>query len=222
MLRAGRILNSGIEKISIKPSRRALKTKFLIPESRISIIYESFRSALLLKPQDLLVAIHRALYPGRRSYAQIARGLHISVGTAHRAMASAKQAQLVTASGDANRQNLVEFLKGGVRYAFFPIRSGGNVRGVPTAASVPAISEHLAGGAVVVWPDPSGRVRGEGLEPLYPTVPRIAEEDPLFYLVLAAIDLLRIGTARERGIASEMLRYQVFSEHEQAHADRDS
>lgn len=137
-------------------------------------------------------------------------------------MASAREAQLVTTSGDAIRPNLLEFLTCGARYAIFPIRTGGNTRGMPTAASAPGIIEHLAGGSSVVWPWPEGRLRGEGLEPIYPTVPLIAEGDPAFYVVLAALDLLRIGTARERSIASEILRDRIFLRHEQADPHRDA
>ena len=164
----------------------------------------------MLKPQDLLVAIQRALHPERRVYALIAQDLQIGTGTAHRALASAKEAQLVTAAGDVIRQNLVEFLVYGARYAFYPIRCGANSRGMPTAASAPGLVEQLTGGRTVVWPDTSGRVRGEGLEPLYPTVPRVAENNPLFYLVLAALDLLRVGSARERALASDILRDRLI------------
>lgn len=137
-------------------------------------------------------------------------------------MVSAREARLVSASSDAVRPNLLEFLICGARYAFFPISTGGNTRGMPTAASAPSISEQLAGGGSVVWPWPSGRVRGEGLEPIYPTVPLVAEGDPAFYVVLAALDLLRIGTARERSIASEILRDRIFSRHERADPHRDA
>lgn len=135
----------------------------------------------------------------------------MGIGTAHRALKSAKEAQLVTEAGDPNRQNLIEFLVYGARFAFYPTWSGENSRGMPTAASAPGFADDLVGGRTVVWPDPAGRLRGEGLEPLYPTVPQVAAADPLFYLVLAALDLLRVGSARERALASEVLRDRVFS-----------
>ncbi len=72
--------------------------KFSIHESRISAIL-----SLVLKAQDLLVALDLALHEGHPTYAQLAQRLHISVGTAHAALASAKAAQLVSVSGEAIR-----------------------------------------------------------------------------------------------------------------------
>lgn len=165
----------------------------------------------MLKPQDLLVALDLALHEGRPTYAEIAQRLHIGVGTAHTALASAKAAQFVSASGEANFPNLVEFLIHGARYAFYPVRTG-PTRGVPTGASQPALGERLAGDRTpLVWPEPSGRVRGDGLKPIYPTVPLIVVDDPELHAILAALDLIRTGSARERSVAAEVIREKMAS-----------
>lgn len=160
----------------------------------------------MLKPQDLLVALDLALHESRPTYAQIAQDLHIGVGTAHAALASAKAAQLVSTTGEAIVGNLVEFLIHGARYAFYPVRTG-PTRGVPTGAAQSVLSERLAGHRTpLVWPESSGRVRGDGLEPIYPTVPRIVARDPRLHAVLAALDLIRTGSARERSVAAELIQ----------------
>ena len=38
------------------------------------------------------------------------------------------------------------------------------------------------------------------------SAPRLVADDPAMYLVLAAVDLLRVGGAREREVAAAVLR----------------
>jgi hypothetical protein len=56
-----------------------------------------------------------------------------------------------------------------------------------------------------VWPDPEGSTRGVAFEPLYPTVPQAARRDPALYELLALVDAVRDGRARERKIAEKEL-----------------
>lgn len=48
-----------------------------------------------------------------------------------------------------------------------------------------------------------GRVRGQAIEPLYPSVPAAARKNVELYEFLALIDALRVGRARERKLAAE-------------------
>ena len=61
-------------------------------------------------------------------------------------------------------------------------------------------------GADFVWPHPNGSVRGVGVEPLHPAVPFAAMQDARLYEMLALFDALRVGKARERGMALERLQ----------------
>jgi hypothetical protein len=61
----------------------------------------------------------------------------------------------------------------------------------------------------VVWPHPEGTIRGESLEPLYPTAVDAALRDPALYECLALVDALRIGRARERDLAGQLLRQRL-------------
>jgi hypothetical protein len=68
----------------------------------------------------------------------------------------------------------------GARYAFAPKRIG-VVRGLPTAYAAPVLASRifLADDDIApVWADAHGERRGEGLEPLYPSAPVAAREDP--------------------------------------------
>ena len=57
----------------------------------------------------------------------------------------------------------------------------------------------------IVWSHPEGDVWGEGLEPLYPSIVEAARRDPKLHEYLALVDALRVGRARERKLAIELL-----------------
>ena len=76
---------------------------------------------------------------------------------------------------------------------------------MPTAWAAPAMSGRFSTSDQLppVWPDPNGKVQGAAVQPLYPSVPGAAGRDPALYDLLALVDALRIGRARERGIAEK-------------------
>ena len=105
--------------------------------------------------------------------------------------------------------NLAEFALHGARYAFPAVRLP-LVAGVPTSHSAPAFAGVFAPGSTdFVWPHPNGTVRGVGIEPLHPAVPFAAMQDAKLYELLALFDALRIGKARERGMALERLQVLI-------------
>lgn len=102
--------------------------------------------------------------------------------------------------------NLAEFAVHGAKYAF-PAEKLPLVVGVPTSHSAPAFAGVFAPGSTdFVWPHPNGSVRGVGVEPLHPSVPFAAMQDAKLYEMLALFDALRVGKARERGMALERLQ----------------
>ncbi len=102
--------------------------------------------------------------------------------------------------------NLAEFALHGAKYAFPGVRLPLSV-GVPTSHSAPAFAGVFAPGSTdFVWPHPNGSVRGVGVEPLHPSVPFAAVQDAKLYEMLALFDALRVGKARERGMALERLQ----------------
>ena len=103
-------------------------------------------------------------------------------------------------------RNLAEFALHGAKYAFPAVKLP-LVAGVPTSHSAPAFAGVFAPGSTdFVWPHPNGTVRGVGIEPLHPAVPFAAMQDAKLYELLALFDALRIGKARERGMALERLQ----------------
>jgi hypothetical protein len=102
--------------------------------------------------------------------------------------------------------NLAEFALHGAKYAF-PVFKLPLAVGVPTSHSAPAFAGIFAPGSTdFVWPHPNGPVRGVGVEPLHPSVPFAAMQDAKLYELLALFDALRVGKARERGMALERLQ----------------
>ena len=166
-----------------------------------------------LKPQDLLTCLKLAVVPSRTwTYPRIAGELHMSASEVNGAVRRALVAGLLVRGDSPDlkpepmRSSLLEFLEHGVRYAF-PVQIGGMTRGMPTAHSAPPLNRLLRGGEEppLVWPDPRGEVRGQGLVPLYRTVPEAARDDAKLYELLALTDALREGRTRERKIAIQAL-----------------
>ena len=107
-------------------------------------------------------------------------------------------------------RNLAEFAVHGAKYAFVPDRLPVAV-GVPTSHSAPAFAGVFAPGSDDwVWPHPNGTVRGLGLEPLHPSAPFAAMQDAKLYEMLALFDALRVGRARERGMALNRLPLLIY------------
>ncbi len=164
-----------------------------------------------LRAQDLAVAVRLAQQPEER-YEQLADVLGLSLSATHRAVQRLRRAGLLLPDKrKVNRSALLEFLRHGARYVFPPIR-GPVVRGVPTAWSVPGLMEQLSSSSSsvsVVWPDPDGKVRGESIMPLYDGAAAAGRRDNRLYRVLALVDALRVGRARERRVASELLEKEL-------------
>lgn len=165
----------------------------------------------MLKPQDVVVLLKLAVAGEEWSYPSLASALGMSASEVHSAIRRARESGLMSRSAKRpNKQALAEFLIHGLRYVF-PAERGGITRGLPTAHGAPPLKSRLSAGAdpVPVWPDPEGDVRGEELRPLYKSAPGAARRDPKLYELLALVDAVRGGRARERMIAIEELRTRL-------------
>lgn len=165
---------------------------------------------MILKPQDILVLL-KLVAKGKTpwSYSRLAVDLDMSPAETHAAVQRALGAQLAVPEEKGARpniRNLEEFLLHGVRYVFVPDR-GELTRGMPTAHSAPPLAQSLVSSddIPVVWPDAKGEVRGEAFSPLYRSVPEAARKDQRLYELLALVDAVRGGRARERQFAEKRL-----------------
>ena len=89
----------------------------------------------------------------------------------------------------------------------FPPKRGPLTRGIATGWGAPALQGSIssAGETPLVWPDARGNTKGMTLEPIYHSVPYAVKKDVDLYKFLALTDSIRLGLARERTIASELL-----------------
>lgn len=169
-----------------------------------------------LKPQDLLVLLKVAARPPQRwTYAALGEALTISASEAHASVKRAVASGLAVEPGRGTwspvRPNLLEFMVHGVRY-IWPATLGPVKRGVPTAfGAEPLISLLTATpGEAPVWAHPTGSAKGPTLSPIYRTAPQAALADPALHRLLALLDALRVGRARERALAAKLLETELM------------
>lgn len=165
----------------------------------------------MLKPQDILVAIRLAIPPARQwTYPVLGKALHMSASEVHGAVKRAAKAGLVDeATRTTRKAALLELLVHGVRYLLPPVWTS-VTRGMPTAHAVSPLREAMADeGLPPVWPHPEGTLRGQGLRPIYKSVPDAAREDHVLHEWLALVDAIRTGRARERELATRMLEERL-------------
>lgn len=172
---------------------------------------------MILKPQDIVVLLKLiALGEQPWTFQRLAVELSMSQSEAHAGVRRAAAARLMTDAASATarpiRAALLEFLVHGVKYAFPPER-GEFTRGVPTGYAAPPLNKVIAGSGdpPPVWPYAQGSVRGYAFAPLYRTVPQAALRDAALYELLALIDAIRDGRARERRLAAEALESRLGS-----------
>lgn len=169
-----------------------------------------------LKPQDLLVLLKVAAHPSQRwTYAALGEALTMSASEAHASVKRAVASGLAVAPARGEwspvRPNLLEFMLHGVRY-IWPATSGPAKRGVPTAFGTEPLASRVtvAAGEAPVWAHPAGSAKGPTLSPLYRTAPQAALADPALHRLLALLDALRTGRARERTLAAQLLEAELM------------
>lgn len=164
---------------------------------------------VMLKGQDIVILMKLADHSEvRSSYAALGADLCMSPSEAHAGVRRLALAGLVDAeTRRVKTAAALEFLRHGLKYVFPLERKGGLCRGVPTAHAAPCAKGVFTGDGEPppVWPDAKGLVRGLGVIPLHRGVPAAAQKDKRLYELLALIDMLRGGRARERQWAEQQI-----------------
>lgn len=106
--------------------------------------------------------------------------------------------------------SLFEFIVYGIRYVF-PEHPGAMVRGIPTSHSAPPLNKLFSENDAYVWPSAKGTVRGQAINPLYPSVLIATEKDEKLYELLTLIDAVRVGKAREKELATKELEKRILN-----------
>ena len=167
---------------------------------------------MILKPQDIFIMLKLVVrHDSEWSYPALSHELSMSASEVHAGVKRAVAAKLM----DMHRKipvksNLLEFLIHGVKYAYPPDR-GGITRGMPTGYATQPLRELIMqpDEPPPVWPDPEGQVRGYEFSPLYSSVPHACKVDSKLYELLALVDSIRDGRARERKIAIKEVQLRI-------------
>jgi hypothetical protein len=170
---------------------------------------------MILKPQDVVILLKLVAIDGEPwTYQRLAVELSISQSEAHAGMRRAVAARLMsdatTSAGRPVLPALAEFVVHGVRYAYPPER-GALTAGMPTGYAAPPLNQVITqpDEPPPVWPYADGKVRGYSLAPLYPSVPAAAARDAALYELLALVDAIRDGRARERSLAAKEIEKRL-------------
>jgi DNA-binding transcriptional MocR family regulator len=166
----------------------------------------------MLRGEDVVVLLKLSGGPSDWTVRTLAQDTGIARSVVHRAVKRLAVAGLLDEPRRrVNVSQAEEFLIHAVRYVF-PAALEGESRGIVTAWAAEPLASHIAsppGALRPVWPDPHGDVRGLALRPLHPAVPEAARRDPALGGSLALVDALRLGDARVRGVAADLLRERL-------------
>ncbi len=164
-----------------------------------------------MKPQDIVVLLKIiALQNDSWQQKPMAELLCISQSEISQSVARSQYAGLLDGSGKkVMRMALMDFIQYGLCYVF-PQKQGAVVRGIPTSHSAAPLNNIILSQEQYVWPTGLGKTRGHSIVPLYPSVPDAALKDAKLYELLALVDALRVGRAREKELAIKLLKQKIL------------
>ncbi|GAA4339806.1 hypothetical protein [Flaviaesturariibacter amylovorans] len=166
-----------------------------------------------MRPQDIVILLkililHRETW----QFKDLAQQLLLSPAEISESLNRSHLAGLVDETKRrVNRLNMVEFICYGLHYVF-PQAPGALVNGIPTAHAHPHFETRIRAELKYVWPAPESKARGLAIEPLYPSLPKAAAQDEELYLLLACIDMVRVGRQREVNMATDLIQKKILNE----------
>ena len=165
----------------------------------------------LMKPQDIVLLLKIiSMQNDSWNQLQTAAALNMSQSEISESVARSKYAGLLDSKGKkVMKLALMEFLQFGVKYVF-PQRPGAIVRGIATAHSAAPLNSIIVSEEHYVWPSGKGNLRGQAIMPLYPSVVDAVQKDEMLHELLALVDAIRVGRAREKEIAINELKIRIL------------
>jgi DNA-binding Lrp family transcriptional regulator len=164
-----------------------------------------------MKPQDVVILL-KIIAGNSEQWQQksLADELKMSQSEVSQSVARSKYSGLLDGTGKkVMRLALMDFLQYGIVYVF-PQKPGSIVRGVLTAHSALPLSSIIQSNELYVWPSAKGNARGQSIFPLYPSVVDAIKYDEKLYQLLALVDALRVGRAREKELALNELKKRIL------------
>jgi len=165
-----------------------------------------------MSPLDVVVLL-KIISLGDQPWTQmtLADTLFMSQSEISKSIARSKYAGLLDSSGkNVRKLALMEFLQYGIA-SVYPMQPGAIVRGIPTAHSAAPLNEIIQSNEPYVWPSGKGTLRGQSIIPLYPTVVDAVKIDSKLHELLALVDALRVGKAREKELAITELKKRILN-----------
>jgi len=159
-----------------------------------------------MRPQDVAILL-KIIVKGNQNwqYKDLASELYLSPAEISLSLQRSAEAGLINSEKKkVHRQTLTEFIQYGL-HVVFPVTPGGIVNGLYTAHSHPFMQQYFASENAYVWPDVTGKDRGQSILPLYKDIVKAAILDAELYKILALLDIVRVGKVRELKIAMEEL-----------------
>lgn len=208
-------LKKGLFYIKSAINSYLVRNQFAIRDSRISAIFDisnedGMKKHSGMRPHDIVILLKIAAKKDALwQMKDLAKELGISGSEVSESLHRSSLAGLI--AKDKKRLlklSILDFLEHGLRYVY-PQIPGAKVRGMPTAHSAPPLNQNIESNEAYVWPYEEGTVRGESIEPLHPKVQEACIKDPEFYEYMALCDALRVGRAREKNQAIEILRKKL-------------
>ncbi|SDN17118.1 hypothetical protein SAMN05421813_1593 [Daejeonella rubra] len=166
----------------------------------------------IISPQDIVILL-KIIALGNSTWFQsaLAESLHMSQSEISKSLMRSKYAGLLDSSGKkVSRLALMEFLQYGIRYVF-PQQPGALVRGIATAHSAYPLDQQIKSEEHYVWPSGTGKLRGQSISPLYPSVVEAVKQDEKLHELLALVDAVRVGRSREKELAIKELKKRILN-----------
>lgn len=167
-------------------------------------------SGINMKSQDVVV-LFKILALGQKEWTQnmLASQLELSQSEISESIKRSKYSGLINSlDNKVNQRAFFDFVINGLKVVF-PQRPGALVRGILTAHSAPFFKDEFLTDENYVWPYAKGNARGQAIIPLYKTIPHASQNDPLLYELLALADIIRVGKAREKEMAIDILKQKI-------------
>ena len=165
-----------------------------------------------MSPLDVVVLL-KIISLGNKSWNQkpLAELLSMSQSEISKSVARSRYAGLLDASGkNVRKLAFIDFLKYGIAVVF-PQQPGAVVRGIPTAHSAPPLNQIIQSTEHYVWPSGKGTLRGQSIVPLYPSIVDAVLKDKELHELLAMVDAIRVGKAREKELAIIELQNRILN-----------
>lgn len=159
-----------------------------------------------MKPQDVVI-LFKLLIRRNEGWTQsvLSEELSISQSEISESIKRSKYSGMINSfENSVNKKAFFDFIVHGLKYVF-PQRPGVMTRGIPTAHSAPFFKNHFLSEEDYVWPDAKGKTRGQSIGPLFKSVSKAVQKDEELYIYLALADIIRVGKAREKEMAINML-----------------